>query len=289
MVLSRCRPSTLRTAIASYGPQRSLFHHSSISLNNAGLYAFRHRLNLGQVDDQLVERALTHSTADASNNNAVLSDVGLATMNYFTVEYIHAKYPQLPARVLQTIRKAYTSLASVSSLGERVGVQHVMRWERPQDLDKSITNGHQAAVCSCVNAIVGALYQSQGPLAARQFVHDHLLNRPADLTAAFQIAVKDPKRELSALLSHQKKTPAESRLLSETGRLSRSPVYVVGVFSGEHKLGEGFGSSLRMAEFRACRDALISHYGQEQKDLRLPSEPTDNYVPPVLGESEAVA
>lgn len=41
-----------------------------------------------------------------------------------------------------------------------------------------------------------------------------------------------------------------SRLLKETGRLSNSPVFIVGIYSGADKLGEGFGSSLRMAEYR---------------------------------------
>ena len=40
------------------------------------------------------------------------------------------------------------------------------------------------------------------------------------------------------------------RLLKETGRLSNSPVFVVGVYSGIEQLGEGFGSSLKMAEYR---------------------------------------
>jgi len=40
------------------------------------------------------------------------------------------------------------------------------------------------------------------------------------------------------------------RLLRESGRASNSPIYVVGIFSGVDKLGEGFGSSLKMAEYR---------------------------------------
>ena len=40
------------------------------------------------------------------------------------------------------------------------------------------------------------------------------------------------------------------RLLRETGRLSNSPIYVVGIYTGGDQLGEGFGSSLRMAEYR---------------------------------------
>jgi hypothetical protein len=39
-------------------------------------------------------------------------------------------------------------------------------------------------------------------------------------------------------------------MLKETGRFSNSPMYVVGIYSGADKLGEGFGSSIRMAEYR---------------------------------------
>ena len=40
------------------------------------------------------------------------------------------------------------------------------------------------------------------------------------------------------------------RLLRETGRLSNSPIYVVGIYSGADQLGQGFGSKLKMAEYR---------------------------------------
>jgi len=51
-----------------------------------------------------------------------------------------------------------------------------------------------------------------------------------------------------------------SRLLKETGRFSNSPVFVVGIYSGADELGQGFGSSLKMAEFRAAEDALHRVY-----------------------------
>lgn len=45
------------------------------------------------------------------------------------------------------------------------------------------------------------------------------------------------------------------RLLEESGRLSNAPSFVVGIFSGASKLGEGVGSSLKMAETRVCTHA----------------------------------
>lgn len=51
-----------------------------------------------------------------------------------------------------------------------------------------------------------------------------------------------------------------ARLLSETGRRSNSPVFVVGIYSGEDQLGQGFGSSLKMAEYRVRKSDRSLHH-----------------------------
>lgn len=45
--------------------------------------------------------------------------------------------------------------------------------------------------------------------------------------------------------------------------MSKAPVFIVGVFSGEEKLGEGYGSSLKEAKARAASDALLKWYCYE--------------------------
>jgi hypothetical protein len=54
-------------------------------------------------------------------------------------------------------------------------------------------------------------------------------------------------------------TDGLARLLKETGRFSAAPVFVVGIYSGPDQLGEGFGSSLSMAEFRVRIPSPIPH------------------------------
>jgi large subunit ribosomal protein L44 len=69
-----------------------------------------------------------------------------------------------------------------------------------------------------------------------------------------------PKKALADTVRKMHRERPVSRLIRETGRMSISPTFVVGVYSGVDKLGEGFGSSLRMAEFRAAEDALLRLY-----------------------------
>lgn len=123
---------------------------------------------------------------------------------------------------------------------------------------------------SVVRAVVGALYVDQGALKAREFVHAHFLSRELDLKPLLKI--EDPKLHMSFLMKRLDRERPVARLMSETGRLSKAPVFIVGVYSGTEQLGEGFGSSLKMAEFRANTQALTKYYLEEQKDFSLPSD-----------------
>jgi len=116
------------------------------------------------------------------------------------------------------------------------------------------------------------------------------------------IKFRDPKKALSLTVQKFGRERPVSRLLKETGRFSNSPVFVVGIYSGADKLGEGFGSSLKMAEFRAAEDSLHRLYLTRTPldQLRLPtsafpesgdlftqpSSAQEAYVPGELGHME---
>jgi len=81
-----------------------------------------------------------------------------------------------------------------------------------------------------------------------------------------------PTRDLSRLCAREGFRSPVARILSETGRKSRHPVFVVGVYSGSDKLGEGAGSSLDEARTRAAVAALKGWYLYSPLDFRVPSE-----------------
>ena len=64
------------------------------------------------------------------------------------------------------------------------------------------------------------------------------------------------------------------RLLSETGRSSRSAVYVVAAYSGTERLGEGYGASQDEARIRAAVSALKSWYLYQPPDAVLANLPS---------------
>ncbi|GHJ88166.1 hypothetical protein NliqN6_4568 [Naganishia liquefaciens] len=155
----------------------------------------------------------------------------------------------------------------------------------------------EEVVARSVRALVALVYQEKGIAAARKFVHAHFMSRHVDVASV--LSFRHPKHVLSVevrKLLGQAGAPelagVQSRILAESGRHSLSPIYNIGLFlpSGL-KLAEGYGSSLRMAEHRAARNALVSIYtarGEllvrdhptrqgERVGLQLP---TEVYAPP---------
>ncbi|KAI8383990.1 ribonuclease III domain-containing protein [Blakeslea trispora] len=285
--LTRTQAMSSKTLAAIKTMPRATFAsiHTQQDEKLAPIVALGARLGL-DLDTAVLKQALTHKSVTDTNNNATLEYVGKKVTGLFATEYLHLKYPSLHPDAFTTTLSAYLCNKSISKVASEVGLQHTIEWKAPED--NSVRLGQSTVMADCFNALVGALYQEQGQEAAKKFVHDFILSRDYDVRPS--IKVKEPKRHLSALLRQLNKQPAASRLVSETGRASSAPVFVVGVFSGEEKLGEGFGSSLKMAEFRACQDALISFYGQEQKDFTLPSDAdrVDKYVASPLGSTQAI-
>jgi dsRNA-specific ribonuclease len=122
-----------------------------------------------------------------------------------------------------------------------------------------------------VRAIVGAISIHAGRDAAKAFVNAHILSRTVNLSQLFHFQL--PTRELAMLCAREGFESPVARILSETGRRSRTPVFVVGIFSGHDKLGEGAGPSLDVARIKAAMNALKAWYLYSPGNkVRVPSD-----------------
>ncbi|CAJ2513669.1 Uu.00g017880.m01.CDS01 [Anthostomella pinea] len=124
--------------------------------------------------------------------------------------------------------------------------------------DMIVEDVAQNAHANFVRAVIGAVYLHCGRDVAKTFAKAHVLSRQLDLANLFNF--KLPTRELVRLCARENFDAPVARLLSETGRLSRTPVFVVGIYSGTDKLGEGVGPSLDAARISAAINALKSWY-----------------------------
>ncbi|CAD0084446.1 unnamed protein product [Aureobasidium vineae] len=156
-----------------------------------------------------------------------------------------------------------------------------------QSPDGAVTT--EEASASFINAVFGALYLHAGVQATQAFHQAHILSRHIPLHTLFSFT--HPTRDLSRLCAREGFEPPVARLLSETGRHSRSPVFVVGVYSGSDKLGEAAGSSLDEARVRATAAALRSWYlySPPRENIVLPSHSaTTQWKPQMIDIGEIV-
>lgn len=131
------------------------------------------------------------------------------------------------------------------------------------------------ASASFIRAVFGALYLYSGQNSMQSFHKAHVLSRHLPLHTLFKF--KNPIMDLARLCDREGLEPPVARLISETGRKTRSPVFVVGVYSGRDKLGEDAGASLSEARTRAAAQALRSWYlySPPVDQICLPSEQTE--------------
>ncbi|PSN71443.1 ribonuclease III [Corynespora cassiicola Philippines] len=138
----------------------------------------------------------------------------------------------------------------------------------PHSLQRTPVPMEEAAQ-SFVRALIGSLHLHLGAPLVKRFFRDHFLSRHLDISSLFDF--RTPTRDLSRLCAREGFEAPVARLISETGRLSRHPVFVVGVYSGKDKLGEGAGSSLDEARVRAAAAALKSWYLYHPVEVTVPS------------------
>lgn len=136
----------------------------------------------------------------------------------------------------------------------------------------------EQASSNFVRAVMGSIYLHAGRPAAKRFFEQHFLSRHLSITELFDFS--QPARDLSRLCARESFEPPVAKIISETGRKSRHPVFVVGIYSGEDKLGEGAGASLLEARSRAAVSALKGWYMYSPLNVRVPSSMEEESAAP---------
>ncbi|TFY73580.1 hypothetical protein EWM64_g10432, partial [Hericium alpestre] len=206
--------------------------------------------------------------------------LGNSLLGLFAAEHLNTSYPHLPTRALKAAVSAYVGPMTCASVAREMGAAPLLRWHRTPPTPARPAVLHYDALSSIPRALTALVYQHRSLPTARTFAQSFFLSREVDLRSMLKF--RDPKLSLIETVAKFGREKPVSRLLKETGRYSISPVFVVGIYSGADKLGEGFGSSLKMAEYRAAEDSLHRLY-LTQTPPHLVHLPTSTF-PKVQGD-----
>lgn len=224
----------------SYTPPKDTFGSDEASFDPANwaslqpppstaLSAFAHRIGLNSIlyAPDVIRQACTHESYLAlfrkhypnktePKTNKQLAALGNALMGMFAAEWVHARWPYLPTRVMKSVVTALVGPPTSESVAREMGAAPLLRWHRtvgfifldslsnnndPQFLQPATETGppvlHADAMASIPRSLAALIYQERSLLEARKFVHVYFLSRQVDLKSMLKF--RNPKTTLIEL------------------------------------------------------------------------------------------
>lgn len=206
-------------------------------------------------DASLLTTALTHRSflnehKDVKEHNERLEFLGDAVLELVTTEYLYKNYLN-PEGELTNWRSALVKTETISDVSMNLGVEEYIRMSRGEK--KSFGRSRQLILANTFEAMVGAMYLDQGYDAAREFITKNLLVRLDHILEA-KLYI-DPKSEFQEMAQERDGLTPRYEVVSEDGP-DHNKKFMVGVFVGETKWGEGSGTSKQAAQQEAAADAV---------------------------------
>ena len=201
----------------------------------------------------LIERALTHASADAARSNERLEFLGDRVLGLVIAEKLHALYPDDAEGVLALKLNALVRRETCAAVAEAAGLsQHLILASA-----EAGSGGRQksAILAGACEAVIAALYLDGGMKAARNFVERYWAGAIAALTAD----MRDAKTALQEWAQARKGFDRAAPVYRQTARLGpdHAPLFTVAVEVPGEEPASGEGRSKREAEQAAAKAMLV--------------------------------
>jgi ribonuclease-3 len=225
------------------------------------------RLGYKFADDELLEQALTHSSAEADvgptagveaaqlaspRDNERLEFLGDAVLELVTSEFLLEAYPQWNEGQLSKSRAQIVNARSLEAAARRLRLgEHLILGKGEE---KTGGREKQAILADAFEALVAAVYLDSGLGSARDFLR-RVLFENAMGGLGEHLADSDSKSALQEFLQARGRIAAEYRLVGERGPDHRK-TFLIEVWIDGSCLARGEGSSKKEAEQRAADGAM---------------------------------
>lgn len=210
-------------------------------------------------DASYLETALTHRSylnehKEVKEHNERLEFLGDAVLELVTTDFLFKNYPNQEGE-LTNWRSALVKTETISDASMQLGVEDFIRMSRGEK--RSFGRSRQLILANTFEAMVGAIYLDQGYEIAREFIAKNILVRLNHILEA-KLYI-DPKSQFQELAQEKDGLTPRYDVLLEEGP-DHNKKFVIGVFVGETKWGEGTGSSKQAAQQEAAADAINKYH-----------------------------
>ncbi|MBI2912238.1 MAG: ribonuclease III [Chloroflexi bacterium] len=239
------------------GEGGGLFNALGDDADPRGLARLEERLAVRFTDPRLLRQAFVHSSVLNERpdyylaSNERLEFLGDAFLSFVVADYLHTRCPDLSEGELTLRRAAIVCTDSLAGLASDLGLGEFLAVSRGEDQ----RGGRQRrrVLAGTLEALIGAVFLDQGYALARTFVLrlvDSVLER-----LSLEGIIPDHKSQLQMRVQSERHVAPVYRTAAETGP-AHAREFVVEVLVEGEVWGSGHGSSKRVAEQEAARQAL---------------------------------
>jgi ribonuclease III len=228
---------------------------------------FEERLGYKFLTRELLERALTHSSAVPElratgadeavsalhpRDNERLEFLGDAVLELLASEHLLVAFPEWSEGQLSKSRARIVNAGSLEAAARRLRLGEHLRLGRGEE--KTGGREKQTLLADAFEAVVAAVYLDGGLGATREVLRRVLFEQALEERGE-RISESDRKSALQELLQGQGRAPAEYRLSGESGP-DHQKIFQIEVWIDGECMATGEGSTKKEAEQRAARSAL---------------------------------
>ena len=209
------------------------------------------------ADEYLLVQALTHSSyihehpEAAQESNERLEFLGDSVLGFIIADDLYGQWPQLTEGEMTVLRAQLVSTQALASAAEAMDLGKHLRLGRGEEMSGGRTKRRNLA--GALEAIIGAVWLDAGLDAARSFVVQALKARIKTVSdGGGETDYKSRLQELTQARLQVQPRYETTQQLSETG----APIFATKVIIGGRSMGRGTGTSKRVAQRRAAKQAL---------------------------------
>jgi ribonuclease-3 len=215
--------------------------------------SFARRLGLGESTAQsgLLDIALTHDSYAAEKgahaSNERLEFLGDAILGALVSHALYLRHADQPEGMLSRLRAALISRHALAQTAQRLEIAPLLLLGRGETAAGGADR--PSILAAALEAIIGAVYLSEGLDASRRFIERH------HLAHATPSEIIDPKTALQEYAQAKYKKAPHYAIAAQRGP-SHARLFTVNVSVGGKTVGCGEGATKKQAEAAAARAAL---------------------------------
>jgi|SRR5699024_6182618 len=226
---------------------------------NKKLSPLEDNLNYSFKDDNLVKRALTHSSyanehqLGITKSNERLEFLGDTILNLIVSQYLYNKYPNYPEGELTKIRAKVVCESSLAYAARKIDLGKYLLLGKGEEATGG--RNRESILADACEAIVGAIYIDSDFKTTNKFLLEQFEVDIVHAVAKGDLFI-DYKTELQERLQRSGKVRVEYVVNREEGP-DHSKIFYMDILINEQVVGTGRGRNKKEAEQMAAKEALL--------------------------------